>query len=343
MSQPGALLAAAGIARDFGDIASEARACRLGSALFDFSFLSRAHVRGRGALGAIARLTTRPFDRLVRGRIGYALRTDGHGHVVADITVWCLGADDYEVYSGRALDVADLFAMSGRDADVADLSRETAVLAVQGPHSLRALAAVAPVDALARIPYFGHIELVLNGALVRIGRLGYTGERGFEIVAPRSMKEVLWAQLSAHARPAGFAAADVLRIEAGLILFTNELVLPVTALELGLGRFAGATDAPPRVKLISFQALAEHDPILLEPMRRFPPASGTITVTSACRSALARGVLGLGYVLAGEAARIKFADPTGRYRTIRQTSLPFYDPYKRAPRGGWGADDLLPR
>jgi hypothetical protein len=51
-------------------------------------------------------------------------------------------------------------------------------------------------------------------------------------------------------------------------------------------------------------------------------------------------VLGLGY--AAVAPRYaQLVDPAGQFREIRELSLPFYDPRKRKPRGGW-REDLWP-
>jgi hypothetical protein len=51
-------------------------------------------------------------------------------------------------------------------------------------------------------------------------------------------------------------------------------------------------------------------------------------------------VLGLGYALAASRPE-HLVDPAGQFHEIREVSLPFYDPRKRRPRGGW-RDDLFP-
>ena len=113
------------------------------------------------------------------------------------------------------------------------------IFAVQGPSSLRALAGVTATAQLRALPVFraraGERRTEWHAA---IGRLGYTGERGFEIIFPRAREKLIWEKLAEQARPAGFAAADILRIEAGFPLFANEFLFPVSAAELGLARFA---------------------------------------------------------------------------------------------------------
>jgi aminomethyltransferase len=217
--------------------------------------------------------------------------------------------------------------------------------------SLRALAGVSSTAALRALPYFGHDKASVGGVTCRVGRLGYTGERGFEIIVPRGARNAIWAMLAEWARPAGFAAADILRIEAGFPLFANEFLFPVSAAELGLARFAaepGAPWEPPPaqrahpIRLVSFQAVCDCDPILWRPPRHafFPPAAGTLLGTSACRSIVTGEILGLGYACDADGAAHLF-DPTGQFQDIREVSLPFYDPHKRRPRGGWD-NDLSP-
>jgi aminomethyltransferase len=336
------------VPRDYGDVRAEARRCRSAAALFDFSFMRRIAIHGTGAQALVQTLTPRPISDLMPGRIRYALRLGAGGRVLSDITVWRLDTDAFEVLAGTPEAFAHLQAAAGSTTSVGDLSEDTAILAVQGPSSLRAFSGVGSIAALKALPYFGHGEARIGGVRCRIGRLGYTGERGFEIILPRAARDAVWERLAQHARPAGFAAADILRIEAGFPLFANEFLFPVSAAELGLARFATRTaerGEPPSlqrahpIRLVSFQAHCDFDPILWRSAQdaMFPPAPGTLLATSACRSIITGEILGLGYACDADDA-VRLFDPTGQFRDIREVSLPFYDPQKRRPRGGWEAD-----
>ena len=328
------------LVRDYGDIDGEVRACRDAAALFDYSFLAAARVSGPAALETLAAFTNRPLEDLASGRIAYALRSDQEERLRADLTIWNEGKGHYFVMSGRRqeiLELEDAALSSDGGCRFDDFTDRIAVLALQGPDSLRALEGIADLGPLARIPYFGFADTRVDGLPCRVGRLGYTGERGFEIVVPAESRGALWRRLAPRARPCGFAAADCLRIEAGFVLFGNEFRLPVTAAEAGLEAFVRASDGSPRFRLVCLAGHARRRPVLWRaqgPCR--PPERGTVTVTSACYSALAGRALGLGYVRAEDAVTGNHVvDPGGLFDNPEIVQRPFFDPAKRRPRGSW--------
>ena len=209
---------------------------------------------GPGAAATIGLLTKRPLDRLGADRIYYAVREDGDAALVSDLTIWRHGDLQYEVMSGRRKDIEDLAAAQHDNAHVTDLSQETAIFALQGPGALRALDGLVDTMALAALDYFAHCRSEIAGVDCIVGRLGYSGEAGLEIILPRERAAELWDMLSLRARPSGFAAADILRIEAGFILFANEFRLPVSAREAGLERFGGLPrdQQDPEIALVGF-------------------------------------------------------------------------------------------
>jgi aminomethyltransferase len=329
----------------FGDPAAEARACRNACALFDFSFIECAQVRGSAARQVIEAFTGRSLAQLPVGKICYALRVDAADHLLADLTVWRTDEETFEVMSGRREDVVDLIDC-GRPGVSVTVLADRATFAIQGPASLEALRRLGTIDGIEALPYFNFTEAEVAAIPCRIGRLGYSGEPGFEIICPKSAAGHLWRAIAVYARPAGFIALDVLRIEAGLVLFCNEFRVPATPAEAGLGRFYDRVLPPPGIELISFVAAPHHPawpsrpPGLSLPR---PSAAGEIVVTSARASVVAGGIeggieggiLGLGYVLAGHKPEAAIHDPSGMFCDIRQTPLPFYDTAKRRPRLAW--------
>lgn len=326
------------VVRQYGDPAEEVRACRSACALFDFSFMARARLHGSGACAAIAHVTGRPLHDLAPGCIRYAVREDESGYLLSDLTIW-RHADHWEVMSGRFQDIRDLVRASSESCAVDDRTEDTAILAVQGPGSLAALAQHMDVGAISKLSYFTFAEATLQNVPCIVGRLGYTGESGFELVLARADAQRTWHLLAQTVRPAGFIAADILRIEAGFVLFANEFRMPVTAKEAGLARFAGlsAKTGGQDLALVCFRART-HEGLAVwgpaDPVVR--PAPGMITVTSACHSIEAGGTLGLGFVLSSDiAAGAALRDPKRTFSDIRLVSLPFFDPKKRRPRATW--------
>jgi glycine cleavage system aminomethyltransferase T len=296
-------------------------------------------VRGNAARQAVERFTARSLAALPVGRIGYALRLNADGKLVADLTIWRTAIDSFEVISGRREDISELSASSGDTASGVTVSQVTdrATFAVQGPAALKALRRLGKVDSLEALPYFAFSEASLAGVACRVGRLGYTGEAGFEIMCPRGAADDLWQAIARHARPAGFVALDMLRIEAGFVLFSHEFCLPVTPAEAGLAKFYQGGPLPsPELALVSFVADADRVDWPWQPGARLsPPSRGEIAVTSACASVVAGGILGLGYIRAEHKPDGPLRDGTGLFRNIRQTPLPYYDTAKRRPRRPW--------
>ena len=330
---------------DYGDPLGEARACRSRCALFDFSFVHRARVHGPRVVADLEAFCSRTLGDLQPGRIRYALRCDADAAVVADLTVWRIDPLSFEVMSGRARDISDLRACCAPSTEVEDRSGDAAIFALQGPSALRVLAPLTDSERLARVPYYGFATGLVAGVECLLGRLGYSGERGFEVLVPSGHAPMLWETLAARARPAGFAAIDMLRIEAGFMLFAHECLLRPSAAELGLATLVNEPAPAPRMRLVCFRADAREKPLAWHPptpLRR--PVPGTITVTSASWSVHADAVLGLGFVPAAEhgIGRRPRASVAG-FENLELVPMAWIDPAKTRPRGPWpevgGLDD----
>jgi aminomethyltransferase len=80
-------------------------------------------------------------------------------------------------------------------------------------------------------------RMAFEGHHLRVSRSGYTGEDGFEILAPAEIGAAFWERLLAdpHVAPIGLGARDSLRLEAGLPLYGHDLDDTVSPIEAGLG------------------------------------------------------------------------------------------------------------
>jgi aminomethyltransferase len=164
--------------------------------------------------------------------------------VLDDLIVYRLSETEFLVVpnAANAVAVAALLAerAAGFPAKVTDRTSDYALIAVQGPRSAGILAAVTDAR-LEELKYYASYPATVAGAGVLLARTGYTGEDGFEIFAGPGDAEGIWTTLTdagaGHGLvPAGLAARDTLRLEAGMALYGNELGPEVTPFDAGLGR-----------------------------------------------------------------------------------------------------------
>jgi aminomethyltransferase len=119
---------------------------------------------------------------------------------------------------------------------------ENALVAIQGPRSVDALMPLLDAEVrseIAAMKYYSCSRAAVAGKPALIARTGYTGEDGFELFVSGSHAVALWdALLQAGAphglEPCGLGARDVLRLEAGMPLYGNELEETITPLQAGL-------------------------------------------------------------------------------------------------------------
>ena len=288
----------------FGGADLERRACLNSAALFDFSFILRMLVSGQEANEAVSAFCGRNISDLPEGAIRYALHVDVNGYLLSDLTVWRVGPQEIEVMSGRAEDFDDLrIAIAPFNAQVFDLSANTAVFAVQGPDTNKILTEMGFDIDIEKIPYFRFRDIRLMNQAYRVGRLGFTGLPGVEILCPLKRAPSLWERLSVKVTPAGMLAADRIRLSAGFALFTQEFLPKVTAADAGLSRFRPSGDTagdrrPAKVCRVIFSGSmnGDLDPVHWSEKQDFPPKPNILAVTSVVKSFSPREVLGMGYI-----------------------------------------------
>ena len=308
---------------EFSDADQETNVCFNSAALFDFSFILRLVVSGRDANKALTAFSGRNFSELRTGEIRYAVHADDNGHLLSDLTVWRLGSDRFDLMTGRAEDFSNLQdSITPLNASVSDLSAETAIFAVQGPLTDEVLTEIGFDPDIRKIPYFNFCDICLMGQYFKVGRLGFTGLPGVEILCPLQQAPYLWDKLSRKIRPAGLMAADRIRLNAGFALFTHEFLPKVTATDAGLSRLRpfGNTlgdRAPAKVFRVIFSAriIEDLDFGHWSGCQDFPPDPNTLAVTSAVKTFDPGYVLGMGYLQIGSYGA-EYDEPTGMFKNI---------------------------
>jgi glycine cleavage system aminomethyltransferase T len=242
------------------------------------------------------------------GQIVYTLLLKENGAVLIDATVWRLDADRFWLFTGKRS------GYGGRER-----SGEFVILALQGPSSGRILSRLIGKDAVLALKYFHFFE---DKRLI-IGRIGYSGELGYELLVaaadgPGLRHRLLHLGAAEGIRECSWGAADSLRIEAGYVLFDREVDGRANPRELGLERFAPNRKFSVTRRLVGLE-------ILDQPGRADLPIA---QVTSECFSPTLGKTIALAFAdpTAGSAVRL----PDGRH--ARVVRLPFYDPERRRPR-----------
>lgn len=211
----------------YGSQIEEHHSVRQAAGIFDVSHMGVVDIEGPQATEFLSYLLANDIAKLKTiGKALYTCMLNEQGGVIDDLIVYRMGDNFYRTVinaSRREVDMAWLQKWA-KQFDVNVTPREElCIIAVQGPEAVTKTAAI--LQPLFHAPL---TELKPFNALleknVQVGRTGYTGEDGFEIIldAPHAIN--LWQQLIAEGvRPCGLGARDTLRLEAGLNLYGSDM------------------------------------------------------------------------------------------------------------------------
>ena len=229
---------------------AEHHAVRKSAGIFDISHMAEFTVRGTGAGDYLDYALAGRLSALPVGKAKYSLLLAETGGIIDDVIVYRLQDDDFLIISNAGNRDAVREALLDRtrslsDVSVTDVSDEYALIAVQGPNAEAIVAATSGITGVS-IPwseqkYYAWASAEYAGRPLLLARTGYTGEDGFELLVSAADAAALWDDLLAAGEPhglvpAGLAARDTLRLEAGMPLYGHELTLDTKPVQAGLGR-----------------------------------------------------------------------------------------------------------
>ena len=323
---------------------AEHKHTRDSAGLFDVSHMGQLKLVGDQAAAALESLIPVDVQGLGVHKQRYGLLLTDAGTIIDDLMFVNWG--DPSVHAGAPLpravneqagpqlflivngackagDIAHIQAHIGQRCQVLPMP-ERALLALQGPKAVDALARLVP--GVEQLVFMTGGVFAWNGADLYITRSGYTGEDGFEISVGAAHAEALARALLAQPEvaPIGLGARNSLRLEAGLCLYGNDIDTTTTPIEAGLnwaiqkvrridgeraGGFPGANvvlpqlagTAPPqrkRVGLIAKERIPVREPAELQSM------DGQVIgqITSGLLSPTLNQPIAMGYVQAKYAA-----------------------------------------
>jgi len=239
-------------------IMDEHQAVRNSAGLFDISHMGEVLVTGPAAEVFLNAMLTNDVRKLVTGQGQYSLMCNERGGVVDDLYVYRIAATEYLLIVNASRTDADVAWLQRQLAPYAhqeyvglhNLSNQTGAVAVQGPKvvefidkcfsggstggSVVSKASALKKNQIAQFQFSGHPAWV--------GRTGYTGEDGFEVIAPAEVIGSIWTMLmkagdKQRLQAAGLGARDTLRTEVCYPLYGQDLNEQTTPVEAGLGFF----------------------------------------------------------------------------------------------------------
>ena len=224
----------------YGSQLDEHHAVRQSAGVFDVSHMTVLDVRGTAARGWLQGLVANDVAKLTTpGKALYTCMLNEDGGVIDDLIIYFMEDEWYRVVLNAGTHDKDMAWLNRHAAGVDKLELlerpELAMLAVQGPQALDAIASILAPELAEVVKSLAPFQ-ACDAADMFIGRTGYTGEDGVEIIMPGDTVASLWQDLlDAGVRPVGLGARDTLRLEAGMALYGSDMDETTTPLESGLG------------------------------------------------------------------------------------------------------------
>ena len=227
----------------FSSIIDEHICVREKVGIFDISHMGLFEVTGVDTLIYLDHMTTNAVSTMAINKAQYSVLCNEQGGIIDDIFLYKVSDEHFMIIvnaSNKEKDFAWFDAhTAGYDIDLHDMSSEYGIFALQGPRSGAVLQKAFDFDLLS-LPFHAFTSCHAAGTTLTIATTGYTGEWGCEIIFPRAQAEQLWDRLFKAGeddglQPIGFGARDTLRLEAGCLLYGNDMDEMSTPYEAGLG------------------------------------------------------------------------------------------------------------
>ena len=222
----------------YSGIIDEHKNARSNVGLFDVSHMGRFKITGTSAENCLQNLLTNNVSKIGDLQAIYSPMCSESGGILDDVIAYRINKDDFLMVVNSSNIEKDFawIASHNQSAHVENITDQMALLALQGPASQEVLKA-AELD-LGELKRFHLITTKLFDVDCLLARTGYTGEDGFEIFFSSSHTEI-WDKLleigtDFGIKPVGLGARNTLRLEAGLMLYGNDIDEKTTPLEAPL-------------------------------------------------------------------------------------------------------------
>jgi glycine cleavage system aminomethyltransferase T/glycine/D-amino acid oxidase-like deaminating enzyme len=226
-------------------IGAEHRATREAVALFDETSFAKLEIEGEGAETFLEMLCDNRVAREV-GQITYTQMLNQRGGIECDFTVARLAEERFSIVTGTAFGNHDRewmrrYLPSGDEVRIHDVTSRWACFGIWGPRAREVLAPLTPQDlGNETFPYMTLRETTVGQVPVRMLRVTYVGELGWEIYCPTEYGLGLWRTLWEAGQQqgivaGGYRAIDSLRLEKGYRVWGTDITPDETPYEGGVG------------------------------------------------------------------------------------------------------------
>ncbi len=224
---------------NYGSQMDEHHQVRDDAGMFDVSHMTIVDLNGDGVRDYLQHLLANDVAKLKdSGKALYSCMLQQDGGVIDDLIVYYMNDGWYRMVVNAATRDKDMAWITEQAAnfDVEINERpKLAMIAVQGPNAREKAISALPVDVVEAVSELKRFFGCECGDWF-VGRTGYTGEDGFEIMLPETEAAAFWDKLSeAGVKPCGLGARDTLRLEAGMNLYGSDMSEQTSPLVSGLG------------------------------------------------------------------------------------------------------------
>ncbi len=227
----------------YAGLKQEHYAVRNAVGMFDISHMGKFALIGKNLIEQLQYLVPSNLASLQSGQAQYTVLLNSQAGIIDDIIFYYQGETATGEQQGLAIVNAATTAkdkawllehFQANSVELQDLSREKALIAVQGPQAVSVLQSLTKED-ISQMGAFTHQQIHIQGNPAFIARTGYTGEDGFEVMLEPEAGQQLWRSLlEAGVTPCGLGARDTLRLEAAMSLYGQDIDETTTPLEAGL-------------------------------------------------------------------------------------------------------------
>lgn len=221
-------------------IISEHQTVRNNVGIFDVSHMGEIFVSGKDSLALLQKIVPQDISTLTDGKAIYCQLTKENGGIVDDLIIYKLEENNYLIIVNASRIDAD-FDWILKNNDLYDIkisnrSDEFSMIAIQGPKALDLISEFGITEFPNR---FAIKQTQMNGTNIYLARTGYTGEDGAEIIIKNEDAASLWQELLAkgekyNVKAIGLGARDTLRLEAGMLLYGQDMDEETTPVEASL-------------------------------------------------------------------------------------------------------------